>query len=310
MNSQKIIVIGASAGGVEALQELVRGLPSDLGAPVFVVIHMHPRSKSLMAEILTRSGPLIASQAEHNAQIESGRIYVAPPDHHLIIERNRMCVSMGPKENYERPSINVTFRSAALAYGAQVIGVVLTGQLDDGAAGLWEIKRRGGVAVVQHPEEAVFPSMPLSALREVEADHTVRLAEMGPLLGHLSRQNRIKYEVSQGHPDVQPKVVDLTCPECRGTIWEVSQGRTTAYRCRVGHSFSPRTMLAEHSAAQEKALWAAIVALEEGAVLVNKLAAGAEPDLQAELAEESRQKQEQAHAIRRMLEDRKSFSLD
>jgi two-component system, chemotaxis family, protein-glutamate methylesterase/glutaminase len=310
-DAHRIVVIGASAGGVEALQQLAHALPANLPAPVFVVLHVHARSKSVLPEILSSAGPLPAVHAVDGARIEDARIYIAPPDHHLIIEREHMHVGVGPKENYQRPSINVTFRSAALAYGDRTIGVVLTGQLDDGTAGSWDIKRRGGTVIVQHPEDAAFSSMPLSTLREVEADYTVPLAEIGPLLGRLLKENGSgDISVQRENPGMQPRVVDLTCPECRGTIWEVQNGPLMQYRCRVGHSFSPRSMLAEHTAAQEKALWAAIVALEEGAVLANKLAHQLEPQLRDQLLQESRQKQQQAAIIRTLIQEQPVFSLD
>lgn len=310
-DAQRVIVIGASAGGVEALQELARGLPTDLAAPVFVVLHVHARSKSFLPEILSTAGRLPAAHAVDGARIQNGHIYIAPPDHHLIIERDHMHIGVGPKENYQRPCINVTFRSAALAYGDKAIGVILTGQLDDGTAGSWDIKRRGGTIVVQHPEDAAFSSMPLSTLREVEADYTLPLAEIGALLGRLSSNNgNSETSVQRENPGMHPRVVDLTCPECRGTIWEVPNGPLTQYRCRVGHSYSPRTMLAEHTAAQEKALWAAVVALEEGAVLANKLAHQLEPHLRDQLLQESRQKQQQAAIVRELIQQQPVFSLD
>jgi two-component system, chemotaxis family, protein-glutamate methylesterase/glutaminase len=307
---QRVIVIGASAGGVEALQELTAGLPADLKAPVFVVLHIHARSRSFLPEILSVAGRLPASHALDGAAIENGHIYIAPPDRHLIVERQHMHLGTGPKENYQRPCINVTFRSAALAYGDKVIGVILTGQLDDGTAGSWDIKRRGGAIVVQHPEDAAFSSMPLSTLREVEADYTLPLAEIGPLLGRLSSENGGGDARQQEDSGMQPKVVDLTCPECRGTIWEVPNGPIVQYRCRVGHSYSPRSMLAEHAATQETALWAAVVALEEGAVLANKLARQLEPKVRDQLLQEARQRQEQAATIRRLIQDQPVFSLD
>jgi two-component system chemotaxis response regulator CheB len=174
MPRRDIIVVGASAGGVEALQSLAGTLPADLPAAVFVVLHVAPRSKSFLPALLNAAGPLRASHASNGMSIEPGRIYVAPPDHHLIVERDHVQLGLGPRENHQRPCINVTFRSAAVAHGPRVAAVVLTGQLDDGTAGLWDVKRQGGVAIVQHPEEAAFPSMPLSALRDVEVDHVVR----------------------------------------------------------------------------------------------------------------------------------------
>lgn len=309
-NERRAIVVGASAGGVEALQQLVRGLPADLAAPVFVVLHVHARSKSYLPEILSAAGRLPAEHATDGAPIENAHIYIAPPDRHLILEQDHMHVGTGPKENYQRPCINVTFRSAALAFGDKAIGVILTGQLDDGTAGSWDIKRRGGTIVVQHPEDAAFSSMPLSTLREVEADYTLPLEQIGPLLGRLSKEDGFGNTSARENLGMQPKVVDLTCPECRGTIWEVPKGPMVEFRCRVGHSFSPRSMLAEHTAAQEKALWAAVVALEEGAVLASKLAQQLQPKLRDELREEARQRQQQADTIRKLIEEQPLFSLD
>lgn len=305
-----IIVAGASAGGIEALKQVVRRLPADLPAAVFVVVHVFPRSKSLLPEILSGVSKNPVLHAEDGMEIRPGHIYVAPPDHHLMVEQGHMHLSRGPKEQHQRPCINVTFRSAAAVYGARVIGVVLTGQLDDGAAGLWEIVRQGGLAVVQNPEEADFPSMPLSALREVEVSYTVRLAEMGQLLAQLTGSGKPEAVPAKEGTEMEPELTDLTCPDCRGTIWRVRKGRFCEYRCRVGHSYSPKSMLAEHFLAQEKALWAAIVALEEGASLSKQLIGQLEPELQGSLEEEAQDRLQQASELRRLLEQRKSFTLE
>ncbi len=305
-----IIVIGASAGGVEALQTLVRALPADLPATVFVVVHLAPRSRSLLPEILSSFGPLPAVHAEDGMPIERGRIYIAPPDRHLLLEPGHVHLGFGPREQHQRPCINVSFRSAALAYGERVVGVLLTGQLDDGTAGLWDIKRRGGIAVVQNPEEAAFPSMPLSALREIEVDHIVRLADMGSLLIRLALTPLAKAANPIGREAMQSRLTDVTCPECRGTIWEVQHGNGVQYHCRVGHTYSPRSMLAEHFAAQERVMWSAIVAMEEGAALARRLEPHLEPELREKLRTEAHQRQEQAAALRQVLSERQSFPLD
>jgi len=309
MPRRDIIAIGASAGGVEALQTLVSHLPSTLPAALFVVVHMAPRSKSFLPQILTRSGPLPAMHPENGTRIEHGKIYVAPPDHHLILERDHIHLGMGPQENRHRPCINVTFRSAATAYGRRVAGIVLTGQLDDGTAGLWDIKRQGGVVIAQRPEDAAYPSMPLSALREVDVDYTLPVAEMGKLLETLSLEDGDE-EVTPKVGVSEPKLTEITCPDCRGTIWEVKRGRYTEYRCRIGHSYSTRTMLAEHFAVQERTMWQAVVALEEGAVLASRLAEDLEPTLRDELLSEARLARDQAAAIRGMLNKRMTFGLD
>jgi two-component system chemotaxis response regulator CheB len=310
MPRHDIIVIGASAGGVEALQKLVSQLPPDFPAALFVVIHLHAGSPSFLSEILGRAGCLPAIDAPDSAPIERGRIYVATPDRHLVLERDHIHLSSGPKEQHQRPCINVTLRSAAMAYGDRVVGVILTGQLDDGTAGLWEVKRRNGIAVVQNPEEAIFPSMPLSALREIEVDYTVNLEDIAPLLRRLAsgegEQQRTKVETRA----MEPKLTDLTCPDCRGTIWEVPYGNRSEFRCRVGHTFSARTMLAEHLATQERALYSAIVALEEGASLAKRLAAHFDEANAAKLRGEAQERESQAKAVLRILTERRAFSLD
>jgi two-component system chemotaxis response regulator CheB len=310
MPRHDIIVIGASAGGVEAVQKVVSQLPAEFPAAIFVVVHIHPGSPSFLPEILARAGRLPAVDGPDSVPIEPGRIYVAPPDCHLVVERDHIHLSSGPKEQHQRPCINVTFRSAAMAYGDRVVGVVLTGQMDDGTAGLWEIKRRNGIAVVQNPENAVFPSMPLSALREIEVDYTVSLDGIAPLLCRLAsgegEQQRTKVET----PAMEPKLTDLTCPDCRGTIWEVPYGNRSEFRCRVGHTFSARTMLAEHLATQERALYGAIVALEEGASLANRLAPHFDTATAVKLREEAQERESQAKAVLRILTERRAFSLD
>jgi two-component system, chemotaxis family, protein-glutamate methylesterase/glutaminase len=185
MPGHDIIVIGASAGGVRPLRELARGLPSDLPAAVFIVLHIPSAGPSLLPSILNNSGPLLASHAISGEAIERGRIYVAPPDHHLLIERELLRVVRGPKENLARPAADPLFRSAAYSYRTRVVGVVLSGALDDGTAGLAVIKRLGGLTVAQDPEEALFPGMPRSASEKVALDHCLPVAGIARLLGRL-----------------------------------------------------------------------------------------------------------------------------
>jgi two-component system chemotaxis response regulator CheB len=199
--SRDIIVIGASAGGVEVLVEIARHLPIGFPASVFVVIHIPTVMRSRLAEILTETGPLPATQVVSSETIECGRIYVAPPDYHLLIEDGRVSPWRGPKEDRHRPAINPLFRSAAVAYGSRVIGVILSGALSDGSAGLWWIKHNGGIAVVQNPESAAFPDMPLSALDHVDADYIAEPPEIGPLLAKLvGTSATIKTESQFGAP--------------------------------------------------------------------------------------------------------------
>jgi len=188
MPGHDIIVIGASAGGVQALATLVGSFPQKLPAAIFVVLHIPAESPSLLPGILSRSGPLEAVQSIDCMAIEHGCIYVAAPDHHLLIEHGHVRIVGGPKENHHRPAVDPLFRSAAQAYGSRVVGVVLTGALDDGTAGLIALKRRGGIAVVQDPDEALFSGMPLSALANVEVDYRLPLSSIGPLLVRLASE--------------------------------------------------------------------------------------------------------------------------
>jgi two-component system chemotaxis response regulator CheB len=182
-----VVVIGASAGGVEALSELFRQLPGDLPAAFLVVLHIGPFSPSRLPEILNNAGQLPAHHVTMAERIEPGKVYVAPPNRHLVVEDGSSNVIAAPKENRTRPAINPLFRTAAAAYGPRVIGVILTGVLDDGTAGLWEIKRRGGIAIVQSPAEALHPQMPQSAIANVDVDYTASLEEIADLITSLCK---------------------------------------------------------------------------------------------------------------------------
>ena len=183
-----IIAIGGSAGSISALVQVVQGFPPDLSAAVFVVVHTSPHFPSLLPEILQRSGPLPAVHPQDGAPIERGRIYVAPPDHHLLVKRDYMRVVFGPKENRFRPAIDPLFCTAAQAYGKRVIGIVLSGLLSDGTAGLIEIKQRGGMAIVQDPQDAAVPCMPQNAIKNVAVDHILSSADMAGVLFELSHE--------------------------------------------------------------------------------------------------------------------------
>jgi two-component system, chemotaxis family, protein-glutamate methylesterase/glutaminase len=291
MPGHDIVVVGASAGGVEALSQLVRGLPPEIPAAIFVVLHTPPSGTSVLPRILSRAGRLPAAHARNGEPIETGRIYVAPPDHHLLLQRGFVRLARGPRENSNRPAVDPLFRTAARAYGGRVVGVVLSGTLDDGTAGLIAIKRRGGVAVVQDPNDALFSGMPHSAIDNVEVDHVVPIAFMADLLDKLAREP-VEEAGEEAVPDDMEKeaaieAFDLAaienherpgipstyaCPECGGTLWELEEGELTRFRCRVGHAFSPDSLLAEQSDALETALWSAFRALEETAALAERMA--------------------------------------
>jgi two-component system chemotaxis response regulator CheB len=295
MPAQNFIVIGASAGGIEALRTLMGDLPADLPAAVFVVVHIG-QNASILPQILTRAGVLPAIHPEDGRRIENGMIYVAPPDRHLLIEPGHIHLSQGSKENRTRPAINPLFRSAAVAYGPRVAGVILTGLLDDGVSGLWEIKRHGGIAIVQDPNEAVYPAMPYNAIENVAVDYVLKISEMPALIASLSVNDRAipKREEKE---IVSRRLSEITCPECRGTLWEEQKGSLVDYTCRVGHSYSTLGMADHHKEAQEKALWAAAVALEEGATIDERLA----PQLGARYKEQASRKREQSTVLKDML---------
>lgn len=296
MTRPDIIVIGASAGGIEALKILAAGLPPDLPASVFVVVHMGAglNGHSMLADILCHAGPLPAVSAKDGEEIRQGRIYVAIPDFHLLIEPGRVRVVYGPKENLTRPAINPLFRSAAAAYGPRVVGVVLTGLLDDGVAGLAEIKRQDGVAVVQDPATAVYPSMPSTALEYVEADYVVDLEHLAGVLAKIVSTTRDAKEVKEPMTRI---LTDITCPECRGPIWEERQGTIMEFRCRVGHAYSSKALALEHRSTVERTIWAAIVALEEAAEIDERLAS----EVGEEALEDAKAKREQVAALKSYL---------
>lgn len=291
MSGHDIIVIGASTGGVEALMKLAGGLPADLPAAVFVVLHIPPQATSTLPNLLTRAGPLPAAHPVDNEPIRAGRIYIAPPDVHLLVERGRIRVVRGPKENRHRPAVDPLFRSAAQAYGPRVVGVILTGALDDGTAGLLAVKRRGGVAVVQDPDDALFAGMPASALQYVAVDHRPPLSGIAPLLARIAREPA---EEEGAYPvpnemDLETRIARLdpaalehegkpgtlsafSCPECKGPLWELDDGKLLRFRCRTGHAFTAGSALAGQAEAVEEALWIALNTLQESALIAEQLA--------------------------------------
>jgi two-component system, chemotaxis family, protein-glutamate methylesterase/glutaminase len=289
MAGHDIIVIGASAGGVQAVLDIARDLPADLPAAVFVVVHCSPGARGMLAELLGRAGPLPASSAVDGEAIARGRIYVAPPDHHLLIRPGHLHLSRGPKENNARPAVNPLFRTAALSFGARVVGVILSGNLDDGTAGLLAIAEAGGVTIVQDPDEAQYAGMPESAREYLDAVRVLPLAEIAPLLARLARTpvpEADRPETMQGAAPLgeglmewragyarSGEAVGLTCPECNGPLWEVQEGSLVQFGCMIGHLYSPETLLASTEVEVEETLGMSLRALEERAVLAERLAA-------------------------------------
>ncbi len=307
-----IIVIGTSAGGVEALQSVARSLPPKFPAAVFVTLHFPEHGTSVLPRILSRAAALPAIHAADGDSIVHGRIYIAPPDHHLLLTTRGLHIVRGPKDNGNRPAIDPMFRSAAVAFGPRVIGVVLTGNLDDGTAGLAAIKRRGGITIVQDPEEALFPSMPQSALENVQVDRVVRISHLGRTLQELmsepipdldppvSHGDAMENEYAAGdleaieQPEAHPgNLSPYSCPDCGGVLWEVRDGEFVRFRCRVGHGWTGDALLAQQSTTLDDALWTALRALEENAALSRQIA-GRYRDRGAERL--ARRLDDQAHA--------------
>ncbi|HVX37954.1 MAG TPA: chemotaxis protein CheB [Gemmatimonadaceae bacterium] len=327
MEPDRIIVVGASAGGVEATMALVRELPPDFPAALFITIHFPPDVESYLPTILSRVTKLAVVPAANGAPIAAGTVYVARPGQHLLLRRGLIRLSRGPTENGNRPAIDPMFRSAALAYGARVIGVVLTGNLDDGTSGLLTIKRRGGIAVVQDPADAMFPPMPTSAIRHVMVDHVAPLAAIPELLralvaepapermgGEVMDDARQENEFSSfdleamdetaAHPGTPSA---FGCPDCGGVLWEIRDGDLVRYRCRVGHGWTSDALASEQQVTLEDALWTALRALEESAQLNEQLAQrlgqrGAER-LRDRFASRSANLRDQAALIRQILVD-------
>ena len=329
MADHDIVVVGASAGGVEALVQLTRSLPDELPAAVFVVLHVPSTGTSALPDILTRQGKLPAAHVKNGEPIELGRIYVAPPDHHVLLRTGHVHLARGPRENGHRPAVDPLFRSAAREYASRVIGVVLSGALDDGTAGLGAIKLRGGLAVVQEPTDALYPGMPGSALAHVEADHLSPAASMGALLARLTREPAAKVpspapadmnvevevegfslEAMEGEHPGRPS--GFSCPDCNGVLWEIRDGRLERFRCRVGHAWSPESLLTHQSEGLEAALWIALRSLEERAALSRRLAEPARRRghliTATRFEEQANEAQQAARLVRNLLVDRANFA--
>jgi two-component system, chemotaxis family, protein-glutamate methylesterase/glutaminase len=294
MANYDIVVIGASAGGVESLTRLVSKLPKDFSASVFIVLHMTPYRKSALPRILQRVSKLPVTAASDKQSISKNTIFVSPPDKHLILEDNHIKLSRGPKENHTRPSIDVLFRSAALAYADRVIGVILSGSLDDGTAGLKAIKDVGGIAIVQDPDEALHSGMPINAANGVKVDAVLPLTEIAEELSKLvngkrkpnsNRKKKIDKKLTQKEiqmSKITPESLKeegeygtpsvYSCPDCRGVLWEIQDGDFVRFRCRTGHGYLPEILSEEQSEIVESTLWAALTALEEKSSLSMRLA--------------------------------------
>ncbi|MEH2039119.1 chemotaxis protein CheB [Nostoc sp.] len=316
MLEPNIIVIGTSAGGVEALTYLVKHLPPNLNAAVIIVLHVSSHGTSVLPKILSRASNLPVSHAQDGEAIVHGWIYVAPPDYHLLVERGYLRLTRGATENRCRPAIDPLFRSAARAYGQRVIAVLLTGVLDDGTAGLMAVKMRHGVAIVQNPDDALYAAMPRNAIENVEdIDHIAPLSDIPSILVALVKtpievqpenpvSSKIEFETEIAQLNLEAveneserpgKPSTFGCPDCGGMLWEIEEGNLLRFRCRTGHAYSAETLQATQSDKIEDALWLALRALEEKASLSHRMAARMEARNQTLAAQRFK---EEAHSAR------------
>jgi two-component system chemotaxis response regulator CheB len=323
MRPRHLVAIGGSSGGIEAMREIVAGLPADFPAAIAVVQHVSPHAPSVLHKILEKAGRLPALSPLDTDELRAGTIYVAPPDYHLLIEPDVVCLGKGPKENRFRPAIDPLFRSAAQAFGPNAIGVILSGNLDDGSAGLWAIKQLGGVAIVQDPEDAMYPGMPRNAIDYVDVDYVVPLSGIARLLMEVTAAP--KREFTSQIPESMPIEVKIanrvdpleagvarlgepslfTCPECHGVLLKMKEGRRTRFRCHTGHAYTAESLLAHVQEQIEVHLWNTIRAMQEGDVLMRAMAERAKSTHPTNdsrtLIERAEELQRQANTLRQMV---------
>lgn len=329
----RIIVIGASAGGFEAFKRLIAGLPPDFGTPIFIVWHMSPDVRGILPQVLNRVNTIEAALACNNEAIKPGRIYVAPPDHHLLIEDGKVLVTHGPKENRFRPAVDPLFRSAAYAYGNRVVGIILSGALDDGTAGLWTIKHYGGTTVVQDPMDAEVPSMPQNAMREVKIDYCVGIAELPQLLVRLSKEpleenaevmkdelTKKEIQVAAEEKALEKGVLSFgelspyTCPECHGVLSRLQNDNIIRYRCHTGHAYSADALIAAITERIEESLYSAIRGMDESIMFLNHLgdhhADANQPKLAALYFKKAKEAKERSEWVRKAALTHEQFNRD
>jgi len=329
-----LVVIGASAGGVEALTQVLSGLSVPLPGAVFIVLHLPAHSRSELPSVLQRATALPVSFAADGDAIKSGQVYVAPPDRHLMIEPGRVRLTRGPRECRVRPAIDVLFRSAAAACGPLVIGVVLSGALDDGTAGLWAIKDGGGVAIVQDPATAQCRSMPESAMQLVDVDEVLPLDTIGPAIGRHAGRLRaaapapaslrpsvaIETAIAREGNGLRNGVLQLglpstySCPDCHRALVQIREGPIVRFRCHSGHAYSRDTLLVEINAGIDRGIWDAVRAVEERGLLLRDMAAAAERAGNGRgvqrWTEQARDADERAASLRALLLDHQFYGRD
>ena len=321
-NDQRIIVIGASTGGFEAFKTIVKGLPPNFDASIFIVWHISPNAPSILPQLLNRFNTIYAAHAYNDEEIKPNRIYIAPPDYHMLIQDGRIRITRGPKENRFRPAVDPLFRSAAYSYGNRVIGVILSGALDDGTAGLWTVKHYGGIAIVQNPMDAEVPSMPENAIRVVNIDHSVGVPELPALLVRLSKepvnenvnvmqdeQTKREIEIAAEESALQKNILSFgvlspfTCPECHGVLSRLQNDNIIRYRCHTGHAYTVDALMAALTEKIEDSLYNAIRAMDESVMLLNHLgdhyAEANQPKLAALYFKKAKEAYERSQPVRK-----------
>jgi two-component system chemotaxis response regulator CheB len=319
MKNKRIVVVGTSAGGLDALKKLIGSLPKDFPAPIFIVQHMAADSTGeILIRILNMHGKLKCKHPHDGEKFQGGSVYVAQPDHHMLVTKGKIIISKGARENRSRPAIDPLFRSAAVAYGAKVVGVLLSGYLDDGTSGLIAIQRCGGTCVVQDPLDATYPEMPQHALNNLKPDHCVPLATMGELLNRILSQPVVKSPpvpkdvaaeatiAERVVSDVQAvenlgKQVPFNCPDCGGVLWEVKRGKLLRYRCHTGHAFTADVLLAEQAKHIEETLWVALRMFEERKNLLRQTARPSHGEINRSAVERAKESEIHIERIRAIL---------
>ena len=335
VGKRNIIVIGASAGGVDALKKLLAPLPADLDASLFIVWHMAPTVRGVLPQILSRVTAIAVSNAVDGETIQSNHIYVAPPDQHLMLENGLISLTRGPKENRFRPAIDPLFRSAALSYNNQVMGVILSGALDDGTAGLWTIKQRGGMALVQDPTEAEVPSMPESAIRQVAVDYVLPADQLAARLVKLvnqtvsaisevdvqeTKKTELEIRIAAQETELGMNIFSFgtlspyTCPECHGVLTMLKEGSLARFRCHTGHAYSVDTLLAAVTETIENNLYSTLRSMDEAIILLNHLGDHYAEANQSRLAalyfQKAQEAKSRADLIRQAVTDHQILSQD
>lgn len=327
-------MIGASAGGFEALKTIVAGLPATFNAPILIVWHIAATTTGILPYVLNKHGRLNASNARDGASMLPGHIYIAPPDRHLLIEDGLVRVTHGPKENRFRPAIDPLFRSAANAWGPRVIGIVLSGALDDGSSGLWSIKEAGGIAIVQDPADADVSAMPENAMRAVQVDHCLPAAEIASLLVELSTSVFPKTTGHMNSPEQTQKEIAIaaqngeaalemfslgvlssfTCPECGGVLARFLENNRSRYRCHTGHAYSADVLLASITEQIEDSFYDALRRLDECVMLLNNMgdqfAAENDPKLAALYFRKALDAQARGNLMRKAIREHEQLSKD